>query len=166
MYIYCGRSEIAGIARKQVMLSADCELLGRLLYLGLREVHPTDRPMWGMRDYIVRVVLRTLAGEVPQIVYIIDFGKLADDDEAEIHALCDAVYGFIFLEAECIPFEDEWNEELAANKNVLKQGEVSGSVKAAVKAALAFRSLADGNDAMMTGTGSSGGDGCNDDRDN
>ena len=73
----------------------------------------------------------------------IDFGKLAEDDEGEIHAVydfCDAVYDFIFLETECILGDDEWNEGLAVDKNVLKRGEVSGSVRAAVKAALVFRS--------------------------
>ena len=124
----------------------------------------------------MRVVLRTLAGDVPQIVYRIDFGKLADDDEVEIHALCGAIYDFIFLDTECISAGpgDFLYEELAAIKNVLKEGELSGSVRAAVKAALAFRWLATrddaraagGDDAVMTGTGSSGGDGCNDARDN
>ena len=61
------------------------------MYWDMCEVRWIDRPVRGMRDYIVRVVLRTLAGDVPQIVYRIDFGKLADNDEAEIHALCDAV---------------------------------------------------------------------------
>ena len=78
------------------MLSADDELLRRLLFLCMREVRPIDMPKRGMRDYIVRVVLRTLAGDVPQIVYRVDFGKLAGNDEAEIHALCDAVYDFVF----------------------------------------------------------------------
>ena len=57
---------------------------------------------------------------------------------------------------------------------MLKQGELSGSVRAAVKAALAFRSLATRDDARaagdydaeMTGTGSSGGCGHNDDSEN
>ena len=78
------------------------------------------------------------------------------------------------MEFDWIPGDDEWNEELDVMKNVLKQGELSGSVRAAVKAALALRSLAtrddarvaDDDDAMMTGTGSSGGGGGNDDRDN
>ena len=92
-------------------------------------------------------MLRTLAGDVAQIVHTIDFGKLADD-EAEIHALCAAVYDFIFLETGYILGDDEWNEGIAMDKNVLKRGEVSGSVRAAVKAALTFRSLATRDDAM------------------
>ena len=84
-----------------------------------------------------------LAGDV-QIVHKFDFVKLADEDEEEIHALCDVVYDFIFLDTEFILGDDEWNERLAADKNVFKQGVLSGSVRsvrAAVKAALAFRSL-------------------------
>ena len=106
------------------MLSADDELLDRFLCFGMRDVRMTDRPMRGMRDYIVRVVLRTLAGDVPQIVYTIDLGKLADEDEEDIHALCDAVYDFIFLDTEFTPDDGEWNEGLAADKNVSKQGEL------------------------------------------
>ena len=122
------------------MHSADGMLLGSLLIYDMREVCMTDRPMRGMRDYIVRVVLGTLAGDV-QIVHKFDFGKLADEDEEEIHALCDVVYDLIFLDTEFIPGDDEWNEGLAADKNVFKQGVLGRSVRAAVKAALAFRSL-------------------------
>ena len=115
------------------MLSADGELLGRLLFLACAKSGGwIDRPMRGMRDYIVRVLLRTLASDVPQIVHKIDFGKLAGDDEVKIHALCDAVNDFVILETERIPGDDEWNEGLVADKNVLKQGEVRGFVRAAV----------------------------------
>ena len=153
------------------MLSADDELLDRLLTSDMREVRWIDRQMRDMRGYIVRAVLRTLAGDVPQIVCRFDFGKLADEDEAEIYALCDAVFDSIFLDTEFIPGDVEWNERLAAEKNVLKalkQGVLGEYVRAAVKAALAFRSLAtrddaraaNDDDAVMTGTGSSDGDGC------
>ena len=79
------------------MLSADDELLDRLLTSDMREVRWIDRQMRDMRGYIVRAVRRTLAGDVPQIVCRFDFGKLADEDEAEIYALCDAVFDSIFL---------------------------------------------------------------------
>ena len=152
----------------------DDELRVNFAIYGMREVCYADRFVRDMRDYIVRAVLRTLAGDVPQIVCRFDFGKLADEDEAEIYALCDAVFDSIFLDTEFIPGDDEWNEQLAAEKNVLKQGVLSGSVRAAVKAALAFRSLAtrddaraaNDDDAVMTGTGSSGGDGCRNASDN
>ena len=145
----------------------DGELRVNFAIYGMREVCYADRFVRDMRGYIVRAVLRTLAGDVPQIVCRFDFGKLADEDEAEIYALCDAVFDSIFLDTEFIPGDDGWNERLAAEKNVLKQGVLSGSVRAAVKAALAFRSLAtrddaraaNDDDAVMTGTGSSDGDG-------
>ena len=89
------------------MLSADDELLGRLLPFSMREVRMIDRPMRGMRDFIVRVVLRTLAGDVPRIAHKFDLGKLAGEDEAEIHSLCDVAYDSIFLETEYIRGDGE-----------------------------------------------------------
>ena len=118
------------------------------------EVRWIDRFMRDMRGNIVRAVLRTLAGDVPQSAYRFDFGKLADEDEAEIRALCGAVFDSVFLDTEFIPGDVEWNERLAAEKNVLKalkQGVLSEYVRAAVKAALAFRSLATRDDAARAG---------------
>ena len=103
------------------MLSADDELLRRLLFLCMREVRPIDMPKRGMRDYIVRLALRTLAGDVPQIDYRIDYGKLAGGDEAEIHALCDAIHDFAFLDVEYIPGYGEYNEDIDATHSWLRR---------------------------------------------
>ena len=108
-------------------------------------------------------------------VYKFDFGRLSGEDEKEIYAVCDAVFDFIFLDTEYTPGDDEWNGMLAADKNVFKQGVLSESVKAAVKAAIAFRSLKTGRhdygcgfdyDPGMSETECSGGRGQIDDSDN
>ena len=125
----------------------DDELRVNFAIYGMREVCYADRFVRDMRDYIVRAVLRTLAGDVPQIVCRFDFGKLADEDEAEIYALCDAVFDSISLDTEFIPGDDEWNERLAAVGKERAEGVLSELVRAAVKAALAFRSLATRDDA-------------------
>ena len=125
---------------KQVMHLDDDELRANFVIYGMREVCYADRFVRDMRGYIVRAVLRTLAGDVPQIVCRFDFDKLADEDEAEIYALCDAVFDSIFLDTEFIPGDDEWNERLAAVGKERAEGVLSELVRAAVKAALAFRS--------------------------
>ena len=126
------------------MCPADDELLDSLMMYDMREICFMDRPMRGTRDYAVRVVLRLLPGDVQHKVYKFDFDKLSDEDEEEIYAVCDAVFDFIFLDTEYTPGDDEWNDMLAADKNVFKQGVLSEFVKAAVKAAIAFRSLKTG----------------------
>ena len=72
------------------MCSADDGLLDSLMMYDMREVCFTDRPMRGTRDYVVRVVLRLLAGDVQHKVYKFDFDRLSDEDEEEICAVCDA----------------------------------------------------------------------------
>ena len=96
-------------------------LLDSLLIYDMCEVRITDHPMRGMRDYIVRVVLKILAGDVQQKVYKFDFGKLSDVDEEEIHAVCDAAFDFIFLDTEFTPGDGEWNGNLSAGKNVFNK---------------------------------------------
>ena len=67
----------------------DDELLDSLMTFDMREVHHEDRPMRGTREYLVRVVLRLLAGDVQHGVYKFDFDKLSDENEEAIHAVCD-----------------------------------------------------------------------------
>ena len=90
----------------------------------MREVHHEDRPMRGTREYLVRVVLRLLAGDVQHGVCKFDFDKLSDEDEEAIHAVCDAAFDFIFLHtlSTSLGTNEDWNGYLAADKNVFKQG--------------------------------------------
>ena len=55
----------------------DDELLDSLMTFDMREVHHEGRPMRGTREYLVRVVLRLLAGDVQHGVYKFDFDKLS-----------------------------------------------------------------------------------------
>ena len=141
----------------------------------MREVCYADRLMLGTREYVVRAVLRILAGDVQHTVYNFDFDMLSDENEEEIHAVCDAAFEYIFLDTEERPGDDEGNEELATDKNEFKRGVLYEYVRAAVKAALAFRSLPtrydcgygyDYADPGMSEAACSGGRGQIDDSDN
>ena len=58
----------------------------------MREVCYADRLMLGTREYVVRAVLRILAGDVQHTVCNYDFDRLSDENEEEIHAVCDAAF--------------------------------------------------------------------------
>ena len=72
------------------------ELKCGLVIYGMREVCYAGRPMLGTREYIVRAVLGMLAGDVQHAMYNFDFGKLhgklSDENEEEIHAVCEAAF--------------------------------------------------------------------------